>query len=142
MSHSLADYAYGDSFRFGCACLAVPRNIERQRDANAHFLGYLFQIVVDIVAGISVGATLIRAGIPYDGQKVVGNVFKVFVEYELHFLSPFNRQMLPGLATAVGNVAVSEVGLAQIGHIDEAHSTQYETHHEYIAGVIESRGQG
>lgn len=41
--------------------------VEGQRDLDSYHLGYLFQVVVDIVAHVAVGTSLIGAGIPDDG---------------------------------------------------------------------------
>lgn len=98
-------------------------NVEGQRDLDAYHLGYLFQVVVDVVAYVAVGASLVGAGVLDDGEQVVGSVFGVPIEYHLHFLCPFYYQLLAGLSTAIGDVAVFEVGLFKKRHVNEAHSS-------------------
>lgn len=84
-------------------------NIEGQRDCYADHSGDTFQAVVDVVAGVAVGASLIETGIADDGQQVVAFVFGIFVEYHLHLLCPFDYQLLAGLAATIGYITVFEV---------------------------------
>lgn len=86
-------------------------NIEGQRNCNADHSGYVFQIVVDVIAYVAVGASLVGAGITDDGQQVFAFVLCVLVKNHLHFLSPFNDELLTGLATAVCDVTIFEVCL-------------------------------
>ena len=65
-------------------------DIEGLRDLNAYHLGYLFQVVVDVIDDIMVGASFVGAGILDDGQQIVSCVFGVLVKYHLHFLGPFD----------------------------------------------------
>ena len=65
--------------------------------------------MVYVVAGVTVSASLIESGIADDGQQVVAFVFGIFIKYHLHFLCPFDDELLAGLATAVGDVAIFEV---------------------------------
>lgn len=103
-------------------------DIESQRDLDAYHLGCLFQIVIDVVAHVAVGTSLVGAWIPDDGEQIVGGVFRVLVEYHLHFLSPADDKLLTCLAAAIGDIAVFEVGLSQKCHVDEAHSPEVKTH--------------
>jgi len=68
----------------------VAGDVEGQRDLDSYHLGYLFQVVVDVVAHVAVGASLVSAGVLDDGQQVVGGVFGIFIEYHLHFLCLFS----------------------------------------------------
>lgn len=87
----------------------MASDVEGQWDLDIYHLGYLLQVVVDIVAHVAVSASLVGAGIPDDGQYIVGGVFGIFIEYHLHFLCPFYNQLLSGLAATVGDVAVFEI---------------------------------
>lgn len=87
----------------------MTSNVEGQRDCDSDHSGDAFQTVIDIVAGVSVGASLVEAGITDDGQQIVALVFGVLVENHLHLLCPFDDELLTGLATTVSNIAVFEV---------------------------------
>lgn len=65
-------------------------DVESQRNLDANHLGYYFQVVIDVVAHVAVGASLVGAGVLDDGEQVVGSVFGVPIEYHLHFLGPFD----------------------------------------------------
>ena len=106
----------------------MTSDVKGQRDLDSYHLGYLLQVVVDVVAHVAVSTSLVGTGILDDGQQVVGGVFGILVEYHLHFLCPFDYQLLTGLAAAIGDVSVFEVRLFQERHVDEAHSTEIETH--------------
>lgn len=116
-------------------------DVEGQRDGDTDHSGYAFQIVVDVVAGVSVGASLVDAGIADYGQKIVRGVFRVFVENHLHFLGPFDYELLAGLAATIGYVAIFKVCLFQESHVYEAHSPEIEAHQEHIAGEVECRSK-
>lgn len=109
VAHSFADYTQGYAFGFGCGSPTVAGDVEGQGDLDSCHLGYLFQIVVDVVAHVTVGASLVGAGVLDDGELIVGGVLGVLVENHLHFLCPFDDKLLSGLATAIGDVAVFEV---------------------------------
>ena len=68
----------------------MTSDVKGQRDLDSYHLGYLFQVVVDVVAHVSVSASLVGAGILDYGEQVFGGVFWVLVEYYLHFLCPFD----------------------------------------------------
>ena len=111
-------------------------DVEGQRDLDSYHLGYLFQVVVDVVAHVSVGASLVSAGVLDDGQQVVGGVFGILIEDHLHFFRPLDYQLLTSLTTAVGDIAVFKVGLFQECHVNEAHATEIEAHQKHIAGEV------
>ena len=62
-----------------------------------------------------------------DWQKVFGFVYGIFVNNLLHTSFPFDEQLLPGFASAVGKNAVLQVLLPQISHINERHTPCVET---------------
>lgn len=70
--------------------------------------------MVYVVACVSVGASFVDAGFAYDGEEVCALVFVVFVEYGLHFFGPSDDELLSGLASAVCDVSVLEVCLAEV----------------------------
>ena len=84
-------------------------NVEGQGDLDSYHVGYLFQVVVDVVAHVAVGASLVGTGVLDNGEQIVSGIFWVLVKYHLHFLCPFDYQLLVGLAAAIGDVAVFEV---------------------------------
>lgn len=84
-------------------------NVEGERNCYTDHSGYGFQVVVDVVAYVAVSASLVGSGIADDGQQVVALVLGVLVKNHLHFLSPFDDELLTGLATAVGDISVFEV---------------------------------
>ena len=116
-------------------------DIEGQRDCYSDLSGDTFQAVVNVVAGIAVGASLVEAGIADNRQQVVALVFGVLVEYHLHLLCPFDDELLTGLAAAISDVAVFEVCLFQKCHVDEAHTSEIKAHQEHITGVVEGWSQ-
>lgn len=65
--------------------------------------------MVDIVACVSVGASLVDSGITDDGQQVIASVLRILVENHLHLLCPFDDELLTGLAPSVGEVAIFRV---------------------------------
>ena len=109
MAHAFADDAQGDAFGFCGGGPAVAGDVEGKRNLDAYHLGYHFQVVVDVVSHVSVGASLVGAGILDDGEQVVGGVFGILIEYHLHFFCPFDDKLLACLTTAIGDVAVFEV---------------------------------
>ena len=109
MTHALGDYREWDTFGFGGRGPAVTGNVKGQRDGDTDHSGDTFEIVVDVIAGVPVGTSFVCAGIADDRQKVVGGVFMVFVENHLHFLCPFDYELLAGLSATIGDIAVFEV---------------------------------
>lgn len=97
--------------------------------------------MVDVVAYVSVDVALVGIPVADDGEEIFGGVFGVFVEYLLHVVCPLDGETLAGFAPAICDVAVGEVGLSEIGHVDETHSSQHEADHEHISGKIQRRGQ-
>ena len=84
-------------------------DVEGQGDCYSDHPGDTFQVVVYVIAGVSVGASFIESGITDDRKQVVALIFGVLIEYHLHFLCPFDYELLTGLAAAVGDIAVFEV---------------------------------
>ena len=117
-------------------------NVEGQGDCYSDHSGNTFKAMVDVVAGVAVGATLVESGIADNGQQVVALVFEVLVLYHLHFLRPFDDELLACLAATIGDVAVFEVSLFQESHVDEAHSSEIKAHKEHITCIVECRSQG
>ena len=68
----------------------MTSDVKGQRDLDSYHLGYLLQVVVDVVAHVSVSSSLVCDGILYYCEQVLGSVFWVLVEYYLHFLCPFD----------------------------------------------------
>ena len=137
VAHAFADYRQRYALCFSCGCPAVAGNVEGQRDCDADHSGYGFQVVVDVIAYVAVGASLVGAGITDDGQQVFAFVLGVLVKNHLHFLSPFDDELLIGLATAVGDISVFEVSFFQKCHIDKTHSPEIKAHKKHIAGVVQ-----
>lgn len=114
----------------------MTSNVEGQRDCDSDHSGDAFQTVIDIVAGVSVGASLVEAGITDDGQQIVALVFGVLVENHLHLLCPLDDKLLAGLAPAVDYITVFEIGFLQKSHVDKAHPPEVKAHKKHIAGVV------
>lgn len=87
----------------------MAANIEGQRNCHSDHTGNAFQAVVDVIAGVAIGTTLVEAGIADNRQRVVAFVFGIFVEYHLHLLSPFDDEMLSSFSATVSDIAVFEV---------------------------------
>ncbi len=87
---------------FGGGCLAMTSDVEGQRDGDSNHSCDAFQAVVDVVAGVAVGASLIEFGIANDRKQVFALVFGILVENYLHLLCPFYNQLLAGLAAPIG----------------------------------------
>ena len=142
VTHAFRDYRKGDALCFGGGGPAVAGDVEGQRNLDSYHLGYLFQVVIDVVAHVAVGASLVGAGILDDRKQVIGCVLWILVEYHLHFLCPFDNQLLTGLTTAIGDVSVFEVRFFEKCHVDETHSTEVETHQEHIASIVKRGIEG
>lgn len=67
VAHAFADYAQGDAFGFSGGGPTVTGDVESQRYLDTYHLGYLFQVVIDVVAHVAVGVSLVGTGIPDDG---------------------------------------------------------------------------
>ena len=65
-------------------------DVESQRNLDANHLGYYFQVVIDVITDVTVGASLVGAGILDDGEQVIGSIFGILVKNHLHFLGPFD----------------------------------------------------
>ncbi len=98
--------------------------------------------MIDVVSYVAICATIVDTFITDYGEKVIAFVFRVFVEYYLHFFCPFYHQLLSCLASAVCDVAVCKVGLAQICHVYETHPTEHEAHDEHVTGKVKLRNEG
>ena len=70
----------------------MARNVEGQRNQDAYHLGYLFQVVIYIIAHVAVGASLVSAGILDDGQQVVGGVLGILCRVSSAF--PWSIRLL------------------------------------------------
>lgn len=114
-------------------------HIKGQRYSDAYHLCYAFQVVVDVVSGIAVDASLVAAGVTDDGEQVIALVFRVFVHYLLHLFCPCDDELLTRLAAAVGDVAVFQVTFPEECHVDETHAAQVEAHKKHIAGEVQCR---
>lgn len=141
VAHPFADDAERDALGFGGGGPAVAGDVESQGDCDADQSGDAFQVVIDVVAGVAVGTALVEPWVADDGQQVVARVFGVFVEYHLHLFCPFDDKLLAGLTTAIRDIAVFEVCLFQKRHINEAHSSEIETHKEHITGIVQRRSK-
>ncbi len=111
-------------------------NVEGQRDCDTDHSGYGFQVVIDVVANVAVGASLVGAGITDDGQQVFAFVLWILVKDHLHFLSPFDDELLTGLATSIGDISVFEICFFQKCHVNETHSPEKKAHEEHITSEI------
>ena len=110
VSKSFRNHRKRNAFDFGGRCPAVAGHIKGKREVKSDHHGYAFQIVVDVVADVTVGIPFVGTGITDNGQKVLARVFGIFVEGLLHFLSPCYKESLTGLLTAIGDVTVPEIG--------------------------------
>ena len=99
-------------------------NIEGQRYVYTNHFCDSFQIMIDVIGGIAIGASLIDSVITYNWKQIVALILKVFVKNHLHLLCPLYYQLLTGLATTISNITVLEVCLFQKSHVDEAHSSE------------------
>ena len=126
MSHPFAYDAQGDALGFGRRGPAVACHIER--DVDVSHAGYCLEIVVDVVACVEIGISLVDCVAAYDGEEIASAVFRIFVEQMLHLGCPFYHKLLTCLAASVSKIAVAQVALAQKRHVDEAHAAEYEAH--------------
>lgn len=76
-------------------------DVHGQWDIDANHLGDGFQVVVDVVANVAVGASRVRVRISDDGHEVFSRVLRVFVEKHLHLARPFDVEQLAGLTAAI-----------------------------------------
>lgn len=58
-------------------------DVESLRNCYSDHSGDTFQAVVDVVAGVTVGASLVESGITNDRQQVAAFVFGIFVEWKI-----------------------------------------------------------
>ena len=112
VAHAFGNDRKRNAFGLGGGGPAVAGDVEGQRHCHAHHAGYAFQVVVDVVADVAVGASLVGADVADDGEQEIAFVLGIFVEYRLHLCGPRNDKSLARLAAAVGDVAVSEVSAA------------------------------
>ena len=98
---------------------------------------YLFQAAVYIITHVSIGVYFAGAFAAYQREEVACLVLRIFVEDSLHFVSPFDMELLSGFSAAVRYIAVPEIRLAEKSHIHKTHSAQKETHQKHVAGKIE-----
>ena len=142
MAHALAYDGEGD---VAVACGAGPGvacdvhgEVVLESDERHDF----FQFGVDEVLRALVLRTFVGRCTADDGQEVGGWRCRVFVEYGLHVFLPSHEHALAGLLTAVGEEAVCEVGLLEVGHVDEGHATGVEAEEEHVAGIVEEWAGG
>ena len=96
------------------------------------------QTLVHLVRGIEVLGALVYAVLRTDDGQQVGRAAGVILGYQLvHAPLPLDGELLPGLPPVVGENAPAEVGLAQVGHVDEGHATRIEREQEHVAGKVE-----
>lgn len=141
MAHPFGDDGERNAFGAGGGGPAVACYVERQGNGDAGHRGDAFEVVVDVVAHVAVGAPFVCSGVADDGEQVAAAVLGVFVEYLLHLFCPSDDELLACLAPAVGDVPVFEIRLFQISHVNEAHAAQVEAHHKHIAGIVKCRSQ-
>ena len=98
-----------DALGFCGGCPAMTGNIEGQRYAYTNYFCDSLQIMVDVIGGIAIGASLIDSVITYDWKQIVALILRVFVENHLHLLCPFDDELLTGLAAAICDIAIFEV---------------------------------
>lgn len=136
VAQSVADDTERYTFRFGCGGPAVASHIKRQRDRQSDYSGNSFQVSVDIVAYVAVGASFVGARLPDYGQQIVSMVFWIFVQKSLHFGGPAYDEFLAGFVAPIDNAPVRKVGFLEKCHVDEAHPAQIETHQKHVSGEI------
>lgn len=115
-------------------------HIEGEWNGDAHHVSNAFKVVIDVVAGVAVGASLVGACVADYRQQVDALVFGVFVENGLHFVCPLDDELLACFAASVSDVAVFEVRFFEERHVDKAHASEVETEEEYVACKVEGLG--
>lgn len=100
---------------------------------------YLFQAAVYIITHVSIGVYFAGTFVAYQREEVACLVFRIFVEDPLHFISPFDMELLSCFSAAVRYIAVPEIRLAEKSHIYKTHPAEKETHQKHVAGKIEAR---
>ena len=95
--------------------------------------------MIDVVADIAVCTPFIGVRIADYRQQIVTFVFGVLVKNQLHLLRPFDNQLLSGFATTICDVSIFKVCLSQLSLVNEAHSTEIETHHKHITSKVQCR---
>lgn len=66
VAHPFGDDGEGDAFGAGGGGPAVAGYVERQGDGDAGERGDAFEVVVDVVAHVAVGASLVCSGVADD----------------------------------------------------------------------------
>lgn len=84
----------------------MASHIQGERRLDSEHRRNLLQIGIDGVCQVAVGTPLIATCGSDDGKQVVGTIFGIFFQDTAHFLCPAYDELLPGLAAAVGHIAV------------------------------------
>ena len=74
-----------------------------------------------------------------DRQKVIGLRSIVLIHNLLHTLLPFDEELLPRLASAIGKHTILQILFSQVCHIHEWHTSGIEAHKEHISGEVKGR---
>lgn len=90
------------------------------------------ELPVHVEEGALVLLAVVIARTPYDREQVFGGLDGISVDDFLHARLPSDPEALAGLAAPVRQDAVAEVGLLQIGHVHERHSSGEEAEHEHV----------
>ena len=111
-------------------------HVHGERDGQLQGFANLLQVPVDAPDG---GLVFHPAALPVGGEygQQVGRVrMGILVHHLLHAAFPADAEQLAGLAPAVTEDAVLQVGLQQVGHVDEGHAAGVEAEEEHVAGIV------
>lgn len=82
---------------------------------------------------------IIFPDIPDDGQEIGRAGSVILVDNLLHGLFPLYEQSLMGLLPTIGQHAILQILLFQIGHVHKRHPAGVEAEHEHVSGIIHGR---
>ena len=136
MSESFADYRERNVFSARYRCPAVATVIQRQRHRQMSHVCHLFKVPVYLHHLVLVLPSLASVLTFYYGQQILCFIRLILVKYFLHLPCPFNDEQLPHLFAPVSEVAVAQVFLLEIRHINERHSAGAEAEDKHIAGIL------
>ena len=137
--HRFADDGQRHVAALGYARPAVARDVGAERDGRFDAAADDLEARVDEVDGVEVLPSPPAARRRDDGQQIGRAGRGVAVDDVLHGLLPLDEQLLVGLLPAIGEDAVAQVLLLEVGHVDERHPPRVEAEHEEVAGLPQRR---
>lgn len=134
VAEAFADDGDGHVTVAGDGCPGMAGDIHGKGLGKAGEASDVPELPVHVEEGALVLLAVVIARTPYDREQIFGGLDGISVDDFLHARLPSDPEALAGLAAPVRKDAVAEVGLLQIGHVHERHSSGEEAEHEHVTG--------